>query len=174
MTTFAPRTETVQAWGGRFDLRFQVAGSGPALVYLHPAGGMFWDDFLQGLADRFTVYAPVFPGTDPVDTMSIHQVDDIFDVVLAYEGALRSLGLQGAPAIGASFGGMLAAELAASFPDLFGRLMLLDPAGLWSESAPWDLSFMSAPPESIPGLLFNNPDAADRSGCSHHRVRSGH
>ena len=160
MTAFAPRTETVQAWGGRFDLRFQVAGSGPALVYLHPAGGMFWDDFLQGLADRFTVYAPVFPGTDPVDTMSIHQVDDIFDVVLAYEGALRSLGLQGAPAIGASFGGMLAAELAASFPDLFGRLMLLDPAGLWSESAPWDLSFMSAPPESIPGLLFNNPDAA--------------
>ena len=58
----------------------------------------------------------MFPGTDPVDTMSIHQVDDIFDVVLAYEGALRSLGLQGAPVIGASFGGMLAAELAAELP----------------------------------------------------------
>ena len=116
MTTFAPRIETVEAWGGRFDLRFQVAGSGPALVYLHGARGMFWDDFLQSLSDRFTVYAPVFPGTDPVDTMSIHQVDDIFDVVLAYEGAFRSLGLQGAPAIGASFGGMLAAELSASSP----------------------------------------------------------
>jgi len=160
MTTVAPRTETVPAWGGRFDLRVQVAGSGPALVYLHPAGGMFWDDFLQGLADRFTVYAPIFPGTDPLDTMSIHQVDDIFDVVLAYEGALRWLGLQGAPAIGASFGGMLAAELAASFPDLFARLILLDPAGLWSQSAPWDLGFISAPPESMPGLLFNNPHAA--------------
>ena len=158
MTSFETRTETVVAWGGRFDLRFQVAGTGPALVYLHPAGGLFWDDLPRGLSDRFTVYAPLFPGTDPADTMSIHQVDDIFDVVLAYEGALRSLGLDGAPAIGPSFGGMLAAELAASFPDLFSRLILLDPAGLWSESAPWDLGFMSAPPESIPGLLFKDPE----------------
>ena len=159
MTTFAPRIEMVDAWGGRFDLRFQVAGSGPALVYLHPAGGMFWDDFLRGLSDRFTVYAPMFPGTDPVDTTSIHQVDDIFDVVLAYEGALRSLGLQGAPAIGPSFGGMLAAELAASFPELFSRVVLLGPAGLWSESAPWNLDFMCAPPERMPGLLFKRPEA---------------
>ena len=93
-----------------------MAGSGPALVYLHGAHGMYWDDLLRGLSDRFTVYAPMFPGTDPMDTMSIHQVDDIFDVVLAYEGALRSLGLQGAPVIGASFGGMLAAELSAELP----------------------------------------------------------
>jgi pimeloyl-ACP methyl ester carboxylesterase len=159
MTTFATRAQTVKAWGGRFDLRFQVAGSGPALVYLHPAGGLFWDDLLRDLSDRFTVYAPMFPGTDPADTMSIHQVDDIFDVVLAYEGALRSLGLQGAPAIGPSFGGMLAAELAASFPDLFSRVVLLDAAGLWSESAAWGLDFMSAPRESIPGLLFKHPEA---------------
>ena len=121
MTTFAPRIETVTAWGGRFDLRFQVAGSGPALVYLHGGHGMYWDELLRGLSDRFTVYAPMFPGTDPTDTMSIHQVDDIFDVVLAYEGALRDLGLRGVPVIGPSFGGMLAAELAAGFPDLFSR-----------------------------------------------------
>ena len=158
MTSFATGTETVDAWGGRFGLRFQVAGSGPALVYLHPARGMFWDDLLRGLSDRFTVYAPLFPGTDPADTMSIHHVDDIFDVILAYEGALRSLDLQGVPAIGPSFGGMLAAELAASFPDLFSRLILLDPAGLWSESAPWSLDFMTAPPERIPGLLFKHPE----------------
>ena len=160
MTSFATQAETVDAWGGRFDLRFQVAGTGPALVYLHPARGMFWDDLLRGLSDRFTVYAPLFPGTDPADTMSIHQVDDIFDVVLAYEGALRSLGLQGVPAIGPSFGGMLAAELAACFPDLFSQLILLDPAGLWSESAPWNLDFMTAPPERLPGLLFKHPEAA--------------
>ena len=71
MTTFATRTETVEAWGGRFDLRFQVAGSGPALVYLHGARGMYWDELLRGLSDRFTVYAPMFPGTDP----SGHDVD---------------------------------------------------------------------------------------------------
>jgi pimeloyl-ACP methyl ester carboxylesterase len=159
MTTFATRTETVEAWGGRLSLRFQVAGSGPALVYLHGARGMYWDELLRRLSDRFTVYAPMFPGTDPGDTMSIHQVDDIFDVVLAYEGALRALGLHGVPVIGPSFGGMLAAELAAGFPDLFSRVILLGPAGLWSASAPWSLDFLSAPPESVPGLLFKDPDA---------------
>ena len=117
----------------------------------------------------------MFPGTDPVDTMSIHQVDDIFDVVLAYEGALRSLGLQGVPAIGPSFGGMLAAELLAGFPDLFSRVILLDPAGLWSESAPWTLDFFSAPPESVPGLLFNNPDApGPQRDVRIRRVRNRH
>jgi pimeloyl-ACP methyl ester carboxylesterase len=68
--------------------------------------------------------------------------------------------LQGAPVIGPSFGGMLAAELTAGFPDLFGRAILIDPAGLWSESAPWSLDFLSASPESVPGLLFKDPDAA--------------
>jgi hypothetical protein len=66
-------------------------------VYLHPAGGMFWDDFLRDLCNRFTVYAPVFPGTDPVDTMSIHQVDDVFDVVVIARltPALSAMAVQG-------------------------------------------------------------------------------
>jgi hypothetical protein len=98
--SFIVRTHGVQAWAGRFELQFQVAGSGPALIYLHPAGGLVWDDPLQRLSDRFTVFAPILPGTDPADTMSIHQIDDVFDLVLAYEGAIRFLGLQGAPVIG--------------------------------------------------------------------------
>jgi pimeloyl-ACP methyl ester carboxylesterase len=89
--------------------------------------------------------------------MSIHQIDDVFDLVLAYEGAIRFLGLQGAPVIGATFGGILAAELAASFPDLFSRMILLAPAGLWSESVPWNIDL--GPPERLPGLLFKHPDA---------------
>ena len=117
---------------------------------------MYWDELLRGLS-RFTVYAPMFRGTNPTDTMSIHQVDDIFDVVLAYEGALRDLGLQGAPVIGPSFGGMLAAELAAGFPDLFGRAILIDPAGLWSESAPWSLDFLSAPTGERSGAALQGP-----------------
>ena len=158
MTTAATiRTEPVDTWGGRLTLSFQIKGSGPPLLYLHPAGGLIWDGLLDSLARRFTVYAPVFPGTDPSDTMAIHQLDDINDVVLAYQGALQALGVEGAPVIGQSFGGMLAAELAATFPELFSRLILLAPAGLWNESAPWSLDFMTAPAEALPRLLFKDP-----------------
>ena len=156
---YGSRMVAVETWGGRFELVFQVAGSGPPLVYLHPARGLFWDDLLQRLSARFTVFAPIFPGTDSADTMSIHQIDDIFDLVLAYEEAIRTFGLQGAAVIGPSFGGMLAAELAATFPDLFSRMILLAPAGDWSQSAPWSLDFLTEPQERMPELFFKHPDA---------------
>jgi pimeloyl-ACP methyl ester carboxylesterase len=157
----APTAEKVVAtWNDRIRLRFAIRGSGPALVYLHPAGGLFWDEFLARLTQHYTVYAPIFPGTSPDDTFAIHELDDIFDVVLAYEQALRSLGLENVPVVGQSFGGMLAAELSACFPKLFSKVALLDPAGLWNEAHPWSLDFISAPPEQLPGLLFKDPAAA--------------
>lgn len=158
MTTTNPIERTVSTWDDRIALRFDVIGSGPPLVYLHPAGGLVWDPFLEQLSADHTIYAPYFPGTAPGDTFAVHQVDDIFDVVLAYESALRALDLVGAPVIGQSFGGMLAAELASVFPSLFSRIVLLDPAGLWSKEHPWNLDFMFASPDQLPGLLFEDPD----------------
>jgi pimeloyl-ACP methyl ester carboxylesterase len=162
-TTSAPEAPTgdkvVAIWNDRLRLRFEVRGSGPALVYLHPAGGLFWDEFLTRLTEHYTVYAPVFPGISPDDTFAIHELDDTFDLVLAYEEALRSLGLENVPVVGQSFGGMVAAELAACFPKLFSSVVLLDPAGLWNEEHPWTLDFISAPLEQLPGLLFNDPAA---------------
>jgi pimeloyl-ACP methyl ester carboxylesterase len=155
---------TVETWNRKIRLRFKVCGQGPALVYLHPAGGLFWDDFLTELARTHTVYAPEFPGLNPADTFAVHHLDDIFDVVLAYEEALRDLGLKGAPVVGQSFGGMLAAELSSTFTDLFSKVVLLAPAGLWNETHPWTLDFMSAPPESIPGMLFADPEAPRAKG----------
>jgi hypothetical protein len=35
----------------------------------------------------------------------------------------------------------------------------LDPAGLWTKENPWTLDFMSGPPDQLPGLLFDDPDA---------------
>jgi pimeloyl-ACP methyl ester carboxylesterase len=54
---------------------------------------------------------------------------------------------------------MLAAELASTFTDLFSKVVLLAPAGLWNEDHPWTLDFMSAPFEALPGLLFADPQA---------------
>jgi pimeloyl-ACP methyl ester carboxylesterase len=159
MSAITMQERIVETWGQRIRLRIKISGSGPALVYLHPAGGLFWDQFLTELSEQYTIYCPEFPGVSPEDSFAIHQLDDIFDVVLAYEGALRSLGLTGVPVIGHSFGGMLAAELASCFTDLFSKVILLDPAGLWNEKHPWTLDFISAPPEILAGLLFANPEA---------------
>lgn len=151
---------TVTIWGGTIELRVQVRGSGPPILYLHPAGGLTWDGFLDDLAADHTIYAPEFPGTSPGDPMAIDRLDDMFDVVLAYEEAVRELGLMGSVVIGQSFGGMLAADLAATFPDLFSKVVLLDAAGLWIDDHPAPLSFMSSPPDALPAILFHDTNCA--------------
>ncbi|MEZ5264757.1 MAG: alpha/beta fold hydrolase [Acidimicrobiales bacterium] len=154
-------TRRVRVWDGRIDLRVQVRGQGEPLLYLHPAGGLTWDPFLEDLARDHTVYAPEFPGTSAGDANAVHELDDVFDVVLAYEEAVRALGLAGATVVGQSFGGMLAAELASCFPALFGRVVLLDPAGLWVPEHPYGLGdIMAGPPQNIPTLLFHDPSCA--------------
>lgn len=150
------REQSLDVWDGSIRLHVQVAGEGPPLVYFHPAAGLAWDPFLGELAQQYTIYAPQFPGTHPEDPRAIHDVDAWWDVVLFYEEALRRLGLTGAPAIGQSFGGMLAAELAAHHPQLMSRLVLLDPIGLWSDEAPV-ANWIAAPPEELPNLLFHDP-----------------
>ncbi len=146
----------VPVWDGRVDLRVNVAGSGPAVVYLHPAPGLTWDPFLDRLAERHTVYAPEVPGTAVGDPGAIREVDDLWDLVLLYEEAVRRLELGNAAVIGSSFGGMLACELASGFPGLFSRLVALDPIGLWLDDAPV-VNWVAAAAEELPGLLFHDP-----------------
>jgi pimeloyl-ACP methyl ester carboxylesterase len=150
------REEIVPVWGGRVDLRVQVRGSGPPLVFLHPAGGFAWDPFLEELAGSRTVYAPLVPGTSPADPDAIDEVRDLGELVLIVQEGLLALGLQGADLVGSSFGGMLACELQATFPGMFGRLVVLDPIGLWRDDAPV-ANWLMAGPEELPALLFADP-----------------
>ena len=126
----------IPVWGSQLDMTVQVAGEGPPLVYLHAAGGMMWDPFLDRLAGTHTVFAPFVPGTVPGKPHDISKVDDLWDLVLIYDETIRALGIEGAPVVGQSFGGMLALELAAHFPSLFGRVVVLDPIGLWLDDHP--------------------------------------
>jgi pimeloyl-ACP methyl ester carboxylesterase len=147
---------SVSVWGGRLELTVQVAGSGPPLLYLHPAAGLHWDPFLEWLAGSHTVYAPQAPGTTPGRPEAVGAVDDLWDLVLAYEETIRALGLERPAAIGESFGGMIACELAAHFPTLFSRLVLVAPVGLWLDEHPVAY-WVAAAPEEIPALLFHDP-----------------
>ncbi|MBJ8347078.1 alpha/beta fold hydrolase [Antrihabitans sp. YC2-6] len=147
----------VEVWNGKIRLRFKVTGSGPGLVYLHPAAGLAWDGFLARLAQDYTVYAPEFPGTSPVDPYAIHHVDDLWQLVLLYEEAIRRLDIGTPVLVGQSFGGMLAAELAAAYPDQFDKLVLLDPIGLWREDKPV-ANWITAAPTELPAMLFADPE----------------
>lgn len=136
MTANTVRDEAVDVWDGRLRLHVKVAGDGPPLVFFHPLAGLAWDPFLDQLAARHTVYAPQHPGTTPGDPRAIDQVQTFWELLLCYEELLRALGLDRPTAVGQSYGGMVAADLAANFPQLFSRLVLLSPAGLWRDDAP--------------------------------------
>lgn len=148
--------QVLTVWGGRLELTVETAGSGPPLLYLHSAAGMAWDSFLEQLATEYTVYAPQIPGTTPGKPDAIRELDDLWDLVLVYEEVVRTLGLERPAVIGQSFGGMLALELAASFPALFGRMVVLAPIGLWLDDHPV-ANWVAATPEEVAAMLFTDP-----------------
>ena len=132
----ATKVETVPVKHCDFEAKVKVGGSGPPVVYLHTAGGPFWDDFLDVLAQDHTVYAPDHPGTGDTDRDSIYGVDTLWDLILIYDELLASLGLSSVPIVGSSFGGMMACELAAHKPERVSKMVLLDPIGLWRDDVP--------------------------------------
>lgn len=129
----------VEVWDGQVRTKVTVGGSGPPLVYLHAILGLQWDPFLDALAQHHTVYAPYLPGTVPGDPDAHKALEDVWDLTLCYDEILDALGLANQPvaAVGHSFGGMLAAELAANRPERVSKLVLLCPIGLWTDGRPW-------------------------------------
>ena len=139
-----------------FEAKVRVAGDGPPLVYLHPAAGPGWDPFLDALAGHHTVYAPDHPGTGETARDAIHKVPALWDLVLIYDELLDALGLDSVPLVGASFGGMVACEVAAHRRTAISRLVLLDPIGLWRDDAPI-AQYMTMTPDELPAVLFHDP-----------------
>ena len=130
-------TETrVSTFGEQVETRVQVAGDGPPLVFLHGAMGLTWDPFLASLTDRYTVYAPEHPGTSLGDPDAIKAVDDLWDLVLHYYDLFDRLELAAPVIVGHSFGGMVAAEVAATNPARASKLVLISPVGLWRDDLP--------------------------------------
>ena len=157
MTAVETTDRVVTVWCGRLDMTVRIGGNGPPLVYLHAAGGLVWDPFLEQLAQQFTIYAPLVPGTVPGKPDEISEVDDLWDLVLVYDELLRALDVHGAPLVGQSFGGMLACELAAHYPAVCSKLVLLGPVGLWLDEHPVT-NWVATAPEDLPALLFHQPD----------------
>ncbi len=148
---------TVSVWENKIKPKIQVAGSGPPVVFLHGAYGLTWDPFLDELAKNFTVYAPEHPGTTVGDPDGIKPLDNLWDLVLYYDELFDQLGLQSPAVVGHSFGGMVAAEIAASYSQRVSKLVLLCPIGLWRDDYPVK-NWMIIPPEEVAKAAFHDPD----------------
>src|SRR5579871_99803 len=131
------QTRRLRVWQDKIDAQVAVRGSGPPLLYLHGPWGLRADaDLLDRLARDHTVYAPQHPGTGADDPDAVHQLDNLFDLVVYYGELLDRLNLASAAIVGHSFGGMVAAEIACTMRERVSRLVLIDPVGLWRDDLP--------------------------------------
>jgi pimeloyl-ACP methyl ester carboxylesterase len=127
-------------------------------VYLHSTherGG--WSPFLDRLAGRCRVWAPLHPGVG--ESTGVETLEDLLDLTLVYDELLTALGLRAVHLVGHGFGGMVAAEVAAVFPQRARSLTLLAPLGLWRDDAPV-ADDLILPAEDLQAALWRDPEGA--------------
>jgi pimeloyl-ACP methyl ester carboxylesterase len=145
----------------RVPVRYYEGGSGQPLVFLHGAGGLDLDhDFLNALAQKFHVYAPLVPGYG--DSEECAELRDMLDFTLHTWDVVESLGLKDPLLAGFSMGGMIASEMAAIAPNDVSRLALIAPTGLWLEEHPV-ADFFSMMPYELPKYLFHDEVAGAKA-----------
>jgi pimeloyl-ACP methyl ester carboxylesterase len=155
MTT--AETRRIKLWQDRIDTEVEISGSGPPLIYLHGPWGLAPDrGFIAGLAQSHQVFAPKFPGTSSGDPNSVHALGGWHDLAVYHGELLDALALPSPALIGHSFGGLLAAEIAAAAPRAIGRLALIDPVGLWRDDYPVR-NWMLIPGTARKAALFADP-----------------
>ncbi|HWA92717.1 MAG TPA: alpha/beta hydrolase [Rhizomicrobium sp.] len=138
-------------------VRVFEGGSGAPLLFLHGAGGLTAEDpFLNALAAKYHVYAPLLPGYG--DSEECAGLRDMLDIALHNLDLVDALGLKDPLLVGHSMGGMIAAEMAAIDNHRFSRLALIAPAGLWLDDHPIPDLFSLVPYE-YPPLLFHDVEA---------------
>jgi pimeloyl-ACP methyl ester carboxylesterase len=134
------------------ELSCYAAGEGRPLVYLHPAGGVRWTKVQDELAKSFRLHVPIAPGFD--GTPAHAQVTSMKALAaLAAEFIEKIIGGP-CDVMGCSFGGYLAAWLAAQRPDLVDHLVLECPAGF----RPPGHAGRPPSPEELKKLLFLHPE----------------
>jgi pimeloyl-ACP methyl ester carboxylesterase len=143
----------VQIYGGFEVNPVLVKGEGGATVYLHGIIGQEWGSFLDGLSTQRRVYAPAHAGSNEPDELA--KLDSIHDLVIYYDELFTELGLDQVDLIGHSFGGMVAAEIAAAYPDRVRRLVLIDPLGLWRDDLPVE-DYLLIPQDRQNALLLGD------------------
>ncbi len=131
-------------------------GGTPVVAFHGFTGPLGGEPALVRLADAgFRVLAPVWPGYS--DTGGEGLIDDMLDFALHGADVVEALGLAPGAAhlLGHSMGAMIAAEMAALAPYGYGKVVLIDPLGLWLDEHPITDIYTLLPYEFAP-LLFHD------------------
>lgn len=118
---------------GQLTIRYLEGGHGDPLVYLHGLEGWgLWDSFHIAFGVTNRVYAPLLPGwQDGRVPDSIRKPSDYAVLVRDFVAAI---GIKRVTLVGHSIGGWVALCVAAEFPEIVDRLVVVDPLGLRTES----------------------------------------
>jgi len=137
-TRIDPTIGQVDVAGGK--LRYQEAGEGPTVLFLHGAAGAEWSPLLDRLSARARVIAPENPGFGrskiPDWMMSAG------DVAFFYLDVLDALKLNDVHLVGHCIGGWIAAEIAIRSTGRIATLTLMAPAGVAHPEIPFGDVFL--------------------------------
>lgn len=116
-------------------IRYYDVGSGSPLVLLHGIGGDAddWAFCLEALSCSHRVIAPDLLGFGRSDKP--HMEYSIAGLVEVMERFLHALGIERATLLGHSLVGWIAAAFALRFPERVEKLVLVDTAGVWGDTA---------------------------------------
>lgn len=111
------------------QIEYVRTGSGPVLLYLHGCDGIDASDpFIAPLAEKFDVVALSMPGFGASEMPRfVKTTADIAELVIEFT---EVLGLKDYILVGSSFGGWVAAEMAAARIAAISRLILVDALGV--------------------------------------------
>jgi pimeloyl-ACP methyl ester carboxylesterase len=115
---------------GNINTRFWTAGTtGPSILMIHGLGGSveFWQPNVGALGETHRVYALDLPGFGRSDKPAAPYSIPYFTRFVT--DFLTSQGVERTHLVGNSLGGAIALAVAASRPDMVGRLVLVDPVG---------------------------------------------
>jgi pimeloyl-ACP methyl ester carboxylesterase len=155
--------ETVRLPSGRAWRVFRGGEGAREILFLHGPHGLDpADPFLAALGSRHRVVAPLAPGFADLDELS--EIDTVHELTLDYDDLLRGLKIGQVAIVGHSFGAMMAAELAAHFPDRAERLVLIAPVGLWNDAYPV-ADIFAAPAPEMEALLWRDAAAREAHGA---------
>ena len=147
--------EVLELAGSRVEL--VRGGTGDPLVIFHDETGYpGWMRYNEALAQSNSLYIPLNPGSGQSENLD--WVRSMRDLAIFQLEVLEDLGLDQFNAIGLSFGGWLAAEMAAMSPDRFKKLVLVNPMGILPPSGEILDMFMVVAKDYIT-KSFNDPDS---------------
>lgn len=117
------------------EIELLKGGSGPAMVFLHGAGGAHaWAPYMDKLAETHTLYVPSHPGWGRSDTPA--WLDGVGDLAYFYLEFLDAIGEDKVHLVGNSLGGWLALEVAVRSSQRIETLTLVSAAGIHVAGVP--------------------------------------